>query len=107
MAQTTGSVVEHALSRRDPNGDSGHSLGQEIDLIALYKLDRHQSVPRETTSKVTWREFRPGYRRQGDFLAVMFETRYAWLPTAEAAALPQLQAHYTDDWSGLGRRTDL
>lgn len=45
--------------------------------------------------------------RMDPFLAFMFESRYAWIPTAWAAGLPQLQSDYTGHWAGLGRKTDL
>ena len=46
-------------------------------------------------------------RRMADMLAFMFESRYAWIPTAWAAGLGELQDGYTDAWMPLDDRSTL
>lgn len=46
-------------------------------------------------------------QRLSDMLAIMFESRYRWLPTDWAAGLDELQPGYPGHWKPLGRRTDL
>lgn len=46
-------------------------------------------------------------KRMDPFLAFMFESRYAWIPTAWGSGLPELQANYADHWNLLGKKTDL
>ena len=46
-------------------------------------------------------------KRMDRFLAFMFESRYAWIPTAWGSELPELQANYADHWRLLGKKTDL
>jgi homogentisate 1,2-dioxygenase len=46
-------------------------------------------------------------RRMPDMLAFMFESRYAWIPTAWAAGLPELQDTYEAGWSDLDDRSIL
>lgn len=46
-------------------------------------------------------------QRLNDMLAIMFESRYRWLPTDWAAGLDQLQPEYSGHWEPLDRRTDL
>jgi len=40
-------------------------------------------------------------------LAFMFESRYAWIPTAWAADLAELQSDYAAAWSPLDDRSTL
>jgi homogentisate 1,2-dioxygenase len=44
--------------------------------------------------------------RMEPFLAVMFESRYRWVPTGWALGLPERQADYADRWAALGSRFD-
>lgn len=46
-------------------------------------------------------------KRMDPFLAFMFESRYAWIPTGYATDLPQLQPDYAAHWGQLGKKTDL
>ncbi|MEM7095553.1 MAG: homogentisate 1,2-dioxygenase [Actinomycetota bacterium] len=45
--------------------------------------------------------------RMDDFLAFMFESRYAWIPTEWSIERPQLQTDYAAHWAPLDRVTNL
>ena len=41
-----------------------------------------------------------------DSLAIMWESRYRWVPTSWAMGLSELQGDYSERWSELGRQWD-